>query len=60
MLRQLPDQVRECRAHAKDCARKAAEQAEAAVRESFLDAEQSWLRLLRRLVSLPELESDYD
>jgi hypothetical protein len=54
MLQKLNDEVRECYAHAKDCARKAAAQLEPAVRQSFLDAEQCWLRLVRRLASVPE------
>jgi hypothetical protein len=59
MLQKLSDEVRECHAHAKDCARKAAAaQPEPALRQSFLDAQQSWLRLLQRLASLPELERD--
>jgi hypothetical protein len=58
MLQKLSDEVRECHAHAKDCARKAAAQPEPALRQSFLDAQQFWLRLLQRLASLPELERD--
>jgi hypothetical protein len=58
MLQRLSDDVRESYAHAKDCARKAAAQSEPAVRQSFLDAEQCWLRLLKRLAALPELERD--
>ena len=56
MLQKLSDEVRECYAHAKDCARKAAAQLDPALRESFLDAEQCWLRLVRRLASAPELD----
>jgi hypothetical protein len=58
MLQKLSDEVRECYAHAKDCARKAAVQPELALQQSFLDAEQCWLRLVRRLASLRELDSD--
>jgi hypothetical protein len=58
MLQRLSDDVRESYARAKDCARKAAAQSEPAVRQSFLDAEQCWLRLLKRLAALPELERD--
>jgi hypothetical protein len=50
--------VRECHAHAKDCARKAAAQTEPALRQSFLDAQQCWVRLLKRLAAPPELERD--
>jgi len=52
MLQRLSHQVRECYAHAK------AAQSEPALRQSFLDAEQCWLRLVQRLASLPELEGD--
>jgi hypothetical protein len=58
MLQKLSDEVRECYAHAKDCARKAAAQPEPALQQSFLDAEQCWLRLVRHLASLPDLDSD--
>jgi len=58
MLQKLSDEVRECHAHAKECARKGAAEPEPALRQSFLDAQQCWLRLLRRLASLPELERD--
>jgi hypothetical protein len=58
MLKKLSDEVRECHAHAKDCARKAAAQPERALQQSFLDAQQSWLRLLQRLASMPEREHD--
>jgi hypothetical protein len=56
MLHVLSDEVRECHAHAKECARKAAEQLEVPLRQSFLDVEQCWLRLVRRLASIPERE----
>lgn len=58
MQKKLSDEVRECYSHAKDCAQKAAAQVEPPVRQSFLDAQQCWLRLVRRLASLPLLESD--
>jgi hypothetical protein len=58
MLQKLSDEVRECYAHAKDCARKAAAQPEPALRLSFLDAQQCWLRLVRRIASVTELGSD--
>jgi len=58
MLQKLSDEVRECHSHAKDCGRKAAAQAEPPVRQSFLDAQQCWLRLLQRLAALPEPELD--
>jgi hypothetical protein len=58
MLHVLSDQVRECHTRAKECARKAAEQLDDPVRQSFLDAEQCWLRLVRRLALIPEPEGD--
>lgn len=58
MPKKWNDEVRECYSHAKDCARKAAAQAEPAIRRSFLDAQECWLRLVRRLASVPERESD--
>jgi hypothetical protein len=58
MLQKLSDEIRECYAHAKDCARKAAAQFEPEVRQSFLDTQQCWLRLVRRLASIPESDSN--
>ena len=58
MLQKLNDEVRECHARAKDCARKAEAQAEPAVRQSFLDAQHYWLRLLQRLACVPQHEPD--
>jgi hypothetical protein len=54
MIQKLSDEVRACYQHAKDCARKAAAQPDPAVQQSFLDAQQSWLKLVRRLVTAPE------
>jgi hypothetical protein len=51
MLQKLSDEVRECYQHAKDCARSAATQTDPAVQQSFLDARQSWLKLVRRLAA---------
>jgi hypothetical protein len=58
MLQRLSDEVRECYAHAKACARTAAAQVEPALQQSFFDAEQSWLRLVRRLASISEFEAN--
>jgi hypothetical protein len=58
MLQKLSDEVRDCYQHAKNCARKAAAQADPAVRQSFLDAQQSWLKLVRRLAAAPERKSN--
>ncbi len=56
MLLHLSDQVRECHQHAKDCAQKSAAQSEPLMQQSFLDAQQAWLRLSKRLAELPKLE----
>lgn len=58
MLQKLSEEVRESDAHAKDCARKAAAQLDPPLQQSYLDAEQYWLQLVRRLASLPGLEGD--
>jgi hypothetical protein len=58
MLQKLSDEVRQCHAHAKECARKAAIQPDPALRQSLLDAEQYWLRLVRRLASVLELDDN--
>jgi hypothetical protein len=58
MLQRLSDEVRQCHAHAKECARKAAVQLDPALRQSFLDAEQYWLRLVRRLALALKLDSN--
>ena len=57
MLLYLSDEVRECRLHAKTCARNADAQSDPHVRQSFLDAEQSWLALAKRLAHFAELET---
>jgi hypothetical protein len=57
-LQKLNDEVRECYQHAKDCAGSAAAQTDPAVQQSFLDARQSWLRLVRWLAAAPERESN--
>jgi hypothetical protein len=58
MLQRLSDEVRACYQHAKDCARNAAAQSDPTVRQSFLDAQQGWLKLVRRLAAAPELEGN--
>jgi hypothetical protein len=62
MLLYLSDEVRECSLHAKTCARNADAQSDPHVRQSFLDAEQSWLALAKRLAHFAEtqnLNSDF-
>jgi hypothetical protein len=57
-MQKLSEEVRESYAHAKACARKAAVQVDPALRQSFSDAEQGWLRLVRRLASISDVEGD--
>jgi hypothetical protein len=47
MLNDLSEQVRECLQHAEDCARRAAAQTDAKVKQDFLDLERRWLSLAR-------------
>ena len=47
MLNNLSEQVRECLQHADDCARQAAAQTCAKLKEDFLDLERRWLSLAR-------------
>jgi hypothetical protein len=49
MLLCLSDDVRECYTQAKACARKASDESERHVRQSFLDTAEGWLALARRL-----------
>ena len=47
MLIRRSEQVRECLQHADDCARRAAAQTDAKIKEDFLDLERRWLSLAR-------------
>jgi hypothetical protein len=47
VLNNLSEQVRECLQHADDCARQAAAQTCAKLKEDFLDLERRWLSLAR-------------
>jgi hypothetical protein len=47
MLENVSELIRECRQHAKDCARKAAAVTDPKLKKEFLDMEQRWLRLVR-------------
>ena len=47
MLNNLNEQIRECYRHAEDCARQAANQTNAKLKENFLDTERRWLLLAR-------------
>jgi hypothetical protein len=55
MLLHLHTNVRACYINAKTCARKAAAQPDADVRQSFLDAQESWLRLAKQLAQTHQL-----
>jgi hypothetical protein len=57
MLLYLSDEVRECCLHAKACVRNADAESDPHVRQSFLDAEKSWLNLAKFLARLAEIES---
>ena len=47
MLRKLSEEIRECYAHAEECARKAKEVTVEELRNDFLRRQQSWLALAR-------------
>jgi hypothetical protein len=50
MLNNLSEQIRECLQHAEECARKAAELANASsFRQDFLRLEKHWLELARSI-----------
>jgi len=56
MLLHFSDPAGECHLHAKRCAREAAAQSDSYVRQSFLDAQQHWLKLAKQLADFPALE----
>jgi hypothetical protein len=47
VLKNLSEEVRECLEHAEDCARRAAAQTDAKMKEDFFDLERRWLSLAR-------------
>ena len=47
MLNNLSDQIRDCYAHAEECARKAAAQTDRRLKQDFLDMEKRWLSLAK-------------
>jgi hypothetical protein len=47
MLSNLSEQIEDCYAHAEECARKAAAQANPRLKQDFLDMERRWLALAR-------------
>jgi hypothetical protein len=47
MLNSLSEHIRDCYAHAEDCARKAAAQTDSQLKQDFLDMERRWLTLAK-------------
>jgi hypothetical protein len=47
MLESLSEQIRDCYAHAEDCAWKAAAQIDPRLKQDFLDMERRWLTLAK-------------
>ncbi len=47
MLESLSEQIRDCYAHAEDCARKAVAQTDPRLKQDFLDMERRWLALAK-------------
>jgi hypothetical protein len=47
MLKSVGEEIRECYVHAEDCARQAAAQSNAKLKQDFLDMERRWLALAR-------------
>jgi len=47
MLEKLGEQIRDCYAHATECARKAAVQTDPQLKQDFLDMERRWLALAK-------------
>jgi hypothetical protein len=47
MLEKLSDQIRDCYAHAAECARKAAAQTDPQLKQDFLDMERRWITLAK-------------
>ena len=47
MLNDLSEQIRQCLAHAEDCAQRAAVQTDPQLKQDFLDTERRWLFLAR-------------
>jgi hypothetical protein len=47
MLESLGEQIRDCYAHAEDCARKAAAQTDPQLKQDFSDMERRWLTLAK-------------
>ena len=57
MLKSLSKEIRECLQHAEGCARNAAAQTDAALRDDFLRLEKRWLQLARSIEFVESLNS---
>jgi hypothetical protein len=60
MLEKLSEQIRDCYAHATDCARKAAAQTDPRLKQDFLDMERRWLALAKSYELSQRLEDFSD
>jgi hypothetical protein len=49
VLNKVSEQIRDCLRHAQECARKAADQPDPALRDDFLRLEKRWLKLARSI-----------
>ncbi len=49
VLQNISEQIRECLAHAEDCARRAVLETDSQLRRDFLDMEQRWLSLAQSM-----------
>jgi len=60
MLNNLSEQIRDCYAHAEECACKAAGQTDAQLKQDFLDMERRWLALAKSYELSERLEDFSD
>ncbi len=60
MLEKLSEQIRDCYAHATECARKASAQTDQQLKQDFLDMEQRWLTLAKSYELSQRLEDFSD
>jgi hypothetical protein len=60
MLNNLSEQIRDCYAHAEECARKAADQTDPQLKQDFLDMERRWLTLAKSYELSERLEDFSD
>ncbi|MGN6748378.1 MAG: hypothetical protein ACTHJS_07270 [Xanthobacteraceae bacterium] len=57
MLNNLSEQIRDCYAHAEECARKASRQTDLQLKQDFLDMERRWLGLAKSYELSERLEN---